>query len=582
MKYKLLNEKISNAIDSYSNKKGWVAMDDELFVREVFSGDYSQKNLDALKEMIKRESNCFIVRNEDGKMWVANRSTVSNRNKKNEHPQGSVIAFLEQMYAAIVEWLRSIFAPSDEDPSQAPHTFVTPPSPQKKSNKKPSSTTTSSPTRHEKKQASQREKKQPKTHEAPHGSAHSTLSDTKREPIAKEVKNTNKETLKKEPEDNSNTQRAATAPTKVAKDATEKSHAPKSNRKETAEKEVEVASAHLPKETAKNTPACTPKERPSATNDKKKKSGLKRINLGNFSDFRPTDVHQETCRHLVATISQQIFSTDWASNLDRVQIYLPSYLTRIFQQRYRSGQIVESNGYALFHTALYDHRDRSIYMLFGPKDEDAKKSPCWYKFIDFVTEKDTPHQAILDANFPVLPKDEITYSLDNVSLRQLFFDRSHPIINQEKLHDLLLSHLFFLPSAVLTKIPVLHDYHQQLDATSAWKDKVRLMRDLSIRAHEENKEEFDALEQVVKEAIDAAITELRHFPLLAKPALDIEKETIYLSIPLDLDKDGYADTYLEVYNTSEGYEMRSFAAKSEAILNQRLLSSLPNDWMLRI
>ena len=59
MSYKLFNERIASAIETHGNRLNWASIEDEHFMREVFSGNYNEKNLEQLKSFIKRHNQSF-------------------------------------------------------------------------------------------------------------------------------------------------------------------------------------------------------------------------------------------------------------------------------------------------------------------------------------------------------------------------------------------------------------------------------------------------------------------------------------------------------------------------------------------
>ena len=86
MSYKLFNERIASAIENHRNRLNWASIEDEQFMREVFSGNYNEKNLEQLKSFIKRHNQSFEWKEEGTSFWVRIKTSTakSARNRKKE------------------------------------------------------------------------------------------------------------------------------------------------------------------------------------------------------------------------------------------------------------------------------------------------------------------------------------------------------------------------------------------------------------------------------------------------------------------------------------------------------------------
>lgn len=85
MSHKLLNERIVSAINEYKNKEGWASIEDRNFTRKIFSGKHSAKDLDWLKDFIKRHNQIFS--------WKENGTSFLVKKKDKQKKKGSTTAF---------------------------------------------------------------------------------------------------------------------------------------------------------------------------------------------------------------------------------------------------------------------------------------------------------------------------------------------------------------------------------------------------------------------------------------------------------------------------------------------------------
>ena len=126
MSYKLFNERIASAIETHGNRLNWASIEDEHFMREVFSGNYNEKNLEQLKSFIKRHNQSFEWKEEGTSFWVRIKTSTAksarNRKKKNKNES----SFLKQLITKVLTFFRGLWGSAEK---KIPHKKVSSPSP---------------------------------------------------------------------------------------------------------------------------------------------------------------------------------------------------------------------------------------------------------------------------------------------------------------------------------------------------------------------------------------------------------------------------------------------------------------------
>lgn len=522
MSYKLFNERIASAIENHKDRSDWASIEDDQFMREVFSGSYNEKNLGQLKAFIKRHNQRFVWKEEGTSFWVKNKkgtekSAISRRNKKAKKR-----SFCKCIVEKVVALLRRLFSSKTNETKS-------------KEQPKPASRSFSS-----QREGRSRERKTVRRDEKPKGKT-----------SQKNNKCGNSVDIlpagKRQSEEN-----AKSLPGNSAK--------PSVRRKESS-----------------RSLDCIDKEKENKRQGKPRRA----IRLSEFASFSPYSAYIEQCEKLIPTLSESLFTTSLAGDFDQLKINLPVYLSQVFSLRSVQQEVVTSKDCAVFHTGLYDGNGNAVYMSFRtPASSDATDSERMtrrFVFDQFVVENCGEAYDELCRAFSVLPSFISPLQSCEVVAGQLFFDASIEVqpIDSELF---LINNLFYLPEPWLDELPILEGYKEKL-ATLKGKKRVEEMKRL---AREVLKDSITAkrLIEAVEKALANGLRKLRRNPRMAVPAVNVATKEIFLLLPLALEEnEEKMSVMLELHLVKNAYRCHSLSSLSKAMLAIRTLSSLPDSWL---
>lgn len=543
MSSKLFTEKIGRAIDLHKDRDGWAATDNELFVQEIFSGNYNEKNLEGFKDLIVKHSQIFIYKKEGNRMLVKRRhpeplKTASSR----------FIAFWGRLWKIISSFFKRLFAPQKGKESQKPQQHESEKRAERPRNReeKSRSSETRGPKRDESLRPATRARfEDEKGRRASSSNGRSTRYSSVSED--KVLRGEQRRERQDRPVRSNRDGGRSLSPSAVRNDAP----------LATKQSDTDYRSAK------------------SRADNRREERGMRLVDFAYLGDYNQ---YLDACKALLARIPEKIFTTDLDGEYDKVLINFPVYINNVFLDRYRRGEVLQKGSYAAFHTGIFDNDGQGIYAIFSSNEEppkDERKSPA-YRFLAFTSSDASPSGRILKEHFPTLPTYAFPLSGERILPEQLFFDPFKPI-NKGDGRNILANCLFHLPREVVEQIPSLKGYAEKLAPLKGPK-KVALMKSLARKAAED-KEAYASVSQLVDDAVEKAFRGLRSNPLLARPALDSFRNTLFLLIPLEVFQTGSPDMMLELYSTPKGYEYGMLCSISKGTLAMRTLSSLPSDWL---
>lgn len=552
--YKLFTEKIGVAIEEYKNDEGWVSTSNKDFVRAIFSGHYSAKDLDNLIDLIKRHNQSFRFKEENGQFYVALKKKNTSEQKTNDDVLTRIWHVIKQCFAQVYAFILKIVDACKEKIASRKH----------ESGK------------------SERE-------DIPNSFMPKAREFTPKHKTSSSKKDSQRPNRGQRRNDENNSKPSERKPQKSASQPTQKENKssvnePKSKPKEDAQKRDE-----------RNKTSEKPKaKQPAAANNEPKKennnseSAIPLLSLSDQIDLGSNEIYEKACVELLSQIHESLFVFDLKGEYNQPKVSLPVYIRNIYTIRTRYQQLVENEKFLIFDLGIEDKNKQPIYFVAEKNNNEQAAVDASnkqnnqakpYKFVGFSTQLNGEAAALVaqqnEKGATLYP-----FLFGQIKPAQLLYDASIPIVWEKNLKRLLLDNLLYLPKDILENHPALKNIKEEYKQVGGF-SKRRYLRSLPNRALS-NKEAFAHIYKEMQNSIEKSFRLLLFNPLFAVLDYNVLTDKPGFVVPLAIGKTPSPHLMLEITYTDNKYELVGIMPISRGTLSVRNVGTLPSTFFLSL